>query len=127
MSEQEPFSPAARVASFRHALKGVGDTIRTQHNVWIHSAVTAAVCATGLWVGLGGRDWAVIALSIGGVWVAELLNTALEHLCDVASPEFHPLVARAKDAAAGAVLIAAATAATVGLLVLGPALLEWLG
>jgi diacylglycerol kinase (ATP) len=127
MSERERFSPAARVASFRPALRGVGDTIRTQHNAWIHGGVTTAVCAIGFWVGLGPRDWALIVLAIAGVWVAEFLNTALEHLCDVASPEFHPLVARAKDAAAGAVLIAAGLAAAVGLLILGPPVLARIG
>jgi diacylglycerol kinase (ATP) len=61
------------------------------------------------------------------VWTAEALNTAFELLCDVASPEFHPLVEKAKDVAAGAVLIAAIGAAAVGLLVLGPPLLRSLG
>ena len=55
-----------------------------------------------------------------GVWTAEALNTAFEFLCDVASPEFHPTVERAKDVAAGAVLLAAMGAVVIGLLVLGP-------
>ena len=59
-------------------------------------------------------------LAIVSVWTAEALNTAFEFLCDVASPEFHPLVAKAKDVAAGAVLITAVGASLVGLLVLGP-------
>jgi len=127
MSEREAFSPAARIDAFRHALQGIAQTLRSQHNAWIHAFVTCCVFATGAWLGLARRDWAVIALAIGLVWVAELLNTALEHLCDVVSPEFHPLVARAKDAAAGGVLLAAAIAAAVGLLILGPPLLERLG
>lgn len=127
MSERGGFSPAARIEAFRAALRGVGDTLRSQHNAWIHSIVTVAVIAVGAWLELARRDWAALALAIGLVWVAELLNTALEHLCDVVSPEFHPLVARAKDAAAGGVLIAAAAAAVVGLVILGPPLLERLG
>jgi diacylglycerol kinase (ATP) len=66
-------------------------------------------------------------LAIVSVWTAEALNTAFEFLCDVASPEFHPLVAKAKDVAAGAVLIAAVGATLIGLLVLGPHLLRALG
>ena len=57
------------------------------------------------------------------VWTAEALNTAFEALCDVASPEFHPAVERAKDVAAGAVLVAAIGALCIGACVFGPKLL----
>ena len=59
-------------------------------------------------------------LAIISVWTAEALNTAFEFLTDVASPEFHPLAAKAKDVAAGAVLIAAIGSVVIGLLILGP-------
>jgi diacylglycerol kinase (ATP) len=58
------------------------------------------------------------------VWTAEALNTALELLADVASPEFHPLVEKAKDVAAGAVLISAIGSVIIGLLVFGPCMLK---
>ena len=61
------------------------------------------------------------------VWSAEALNTALEFLADAAKPEYHPLVKKAKDVAAGAVLIAALGAAVIGALVFIPALRTWLG
>ena len=57
------------------------------------------------------------------MWVAEALNTAFELLCDVASPEFHPLVKQSKDVAAAAVLLCAVGSAVIGLLILGPYLL----
>jgi diacylglycerol kinase (ATP) len=60
------------------------------------------------------------------VWTAEALNTALEFLADVASPEFHPLVGKAKDVAAGGVLISAIGSVGIGLLVLGPYVLDFL-
>ncbi len=59
-------------------------------------------------------------LAIVTVWTAETLNTALELLCNASVPEFHPLAGRAKDVAAGAVLVSATGAAIIGLLVLGP-------
>jgi len=62
-------------------------------------------------------------VAIIAVWTAEALNTAFESLCDVASPEFHPMVERAKNIAAGAVLISAVGAAVIGLLIFGPKLL----
>lgn len=117
------FSLVARIRSVRHALRGIGVMLRTQHNAWIHALATASVLAAGLALGIGPGEWLAIVLAIVAVWTAEALNTAFESLCDVASPEFHPMVERAKDVAAGAVLIAAAGAALVGLLVFGPRLL----
>jgi diacylglycerol kinase (ATP) len=59
------------------------------------------------------------------VWTAEALNTAIELLTDLASPEYHPLAGKAKDVAAGAVLIAAIGAIAIGFLVFGPHLYDW--
>jgi diacylglycerol kinase (ATP) len=73
---------------------------------------------------LSAAEWCWITLAIMSVWTAEALNTALELLADVASPEFHPLVEKAKDVAAGAVLLAALGSVIIGLLVLGPHLLQ---
>ena len=127
MSERDGFSAAARLASFGHALRGVRETLRSQPNAWFHGLATVVVVALGLWLGVGSREWSALVLAITAVWVAELLNTALEQLCDVASPEFHPGVGRAKDAAAAGVLVAAVGATVVGLLVLGPPLLAKIG
>ncbi|MDJ0848566.1 MAG: diacylglycerol kinase family protein [Myxococcota bacterium] len=114
------FSWAARRRSFRHAFRGVGTLLAEQHNTRIHAAVTLAVIVAGLVVGVSALEWAVLALAIGLVWAAEAGNSALEWLCDVASPDFHPLVRKAKDAAAAAVLVAAAAAAAAGLFVFVP-------
>jgi diacylglycerol kinase (ATP) len=127
MSEPEAFSITARIRSFQCALRGVGHTLFSQHNAWIHGGATVAACGLGLLLGLSKLEWCAIVLAIAGVWTAEAINTALEFLCDVASPEFHPRVEKAKDVAAGAVLIAAAGAVVIGLLVFGPPLLRMLG
>ena len=109
-----------RLRSFVYAGRGVALVIRTQHNAWIHLLATILVTIAGLLVGLSRIEWALVVLAFVVVWAAEALNTAFEHLCDVASPEFHPLVERSKDAAAGAVLIAAIGAVLVGTLVFLP-------
>jgi diacylglycerol kinase (ATP) len=135
MSEREPFTVAARLRSFRCALRGVEHTLLSQHNAWIHAVATVAACGLGLLLGLSKLEWCAIVLAIAGaivlaiagVWTAEALNTALEFLCDVASPEFHPRVQKAKDVAAAGVLIAAVGAVVIGLLVFGPPLLRMLG
>ena len=116
------FSVAARVRSFAHALRGIAVMLASQHNAWIHGVATVAVCVLGAALGVSPLGWCALILAMVAVWTAEALNTAFELLCDVAAPEFHPLVEKAKDAAAGAVLITAIGAAAVGLLVLGPPL-----
>ncbi len=122
--ESAGFSVAARVRSFGHALRGIAVMLASQHNAWIHGLATIAVCGLGAALGVSLLGWCEMILAMLAVWTAEALNTAFELLCDVAAPEFHPLVKQAKDVAAGAVLIAAIGAAAVGLLVLGPPLVR---
>lgn len=109
-----------RIRSFAAALRGVGTMLRTQQNAWLHAAATIAVLLAGVLFGITRAEWGWIVLAIVAVWTAEALNTALELLTDVASPQFHPIAGRAKDVAAGAVLIAAVGAVAIGLLVFGP-------
>lgn len=114
------FSIVDRIKSFGFAFSGIAAMLRTQHNAWIHLAATVAAVALGLWFGIARGEWVLLVVAIVSVWTAEALNTAFEFLCDVASPEFHPLVKQAKDVAAAAVLIAATGATIVGLLVFAP-------
>lgn len=114
-------------ASFRFAFEGITHALRTQRNFRVHLVVTAAVIGMGVWLRITTEQWAVLALTIGLVLHAELVNTALEAVVDHVSPEFHALAKIAKDCAAGAVFVVAAIAVIVGLLVLGPPLLQVLG
>jgi len=126
VSEREPFSWAARASSFGHALRGAVTLLASQHNAWIHAAATVVVAGLGLALGLTRLEWALLVLAVALVWAAEGLNTALEWLCDVVEPEAHPLVKKAKDVGAAAVLLAALGSALIGLLVFGPRLLALL-
>jgi diacylglycerol kinase (ATP) len=116
----KPFSIVERLKSVSFALAGIGVMLRTQHNAWIHLAATIVVVGAGLWFNVAREEWIWLVLAMIAVWTAEALNTAFELLCDVASPEFHPLVKQAKDVAAAAVLIAAIGATIIGLLVFVP-------
>lgn len=111
------FSVPARLRSFVYAGRGLRTLLASQHNARLHAAATAAVIGAGAAVRLERFEWLGLVVAIVLVWMAEAINTAFEFLCDVASPGFHPLVARAKDVAAAAVLICAvgalATAAFV--------------
>ncbi|MCB2202975.1 diacylglycerol kinase family protein [bacterium] len=106
--------------SIRNALSGWWHVIRTQQNAWLHAIATVSVVLMAIWLKLPSRDWALLVLPIALVWTAEFLNTALEIVVDLASPDLHPMARAGKDVGAAAVLIAASTAAIVGLLVMGP-------
>lgn len=114
----------SRVHSFRYAFAGWWYVLRTQHNAWIHALVTTAVCLLAWWLRLPRLEWAILLLTFMVVWMAEFMNTALEAVVDVASPNPHPLAKVAKDVAAAAVLVGALGAVLIGLLLLGPPLLQ---
>ena len=120
----KPKQSRSRIASFRHAFAGWWYVLRTQRNAWIHGLATIIVIVLGIWLGIERRDWAVLLLAIGLVWLAEFLNTALEAVVDLASPKMHPLARVGKDVGAAAVLISATTAAVIGFMIIGPPLLQ---
>jgi diacylglycerol kinase (ATP) len=118
------FTFSGRLRSFRHALAGIALMLRSQHNAWVHLCATVLVIVAGVLARLSRPEWCWIVLAIVSVWTAEALNTAFEFLCDVTSPQFHPGVKRAKDVAAGAVLIAAIGSVAIGAIVFLPHLRE---
>jgi diacylglycerol kinase (ATP) len=105
-------------------MDGVLVMLKSQHNAWIHGLATIVVCILGLYFRLTKSEWCWIILAVVVVWTAEALNTALEFLTDAATPDYHPLVQKAKDVAAGAVLISAVGAAVIGLVIMGPYVLR---
>jgi diacylglycerol kinase len=113
---------ASRLASFRHAFAGWWYVLRTQRNAWIHAVASILACALSLWLQLQRLEWTILLLIIALVWVAECVNTAVEAVVDLLSPDIHPLAKIAKDVAAAAVLIAVLAAVAIGLLILGPPL-----
>ena len=125
MSERPTAPTASRgrlVRSFGYAFRGIGVMIRTQANARIHAVATMLAVAAGFWFGISRGEWCAVITAIGLVWTAEGLNTALEAVVDLASPEQHPLAGRAKDVAASAVLCAAIAALAIGVLIFGPRL-----
>ena len=116
----KPFKLGERICSFRYAFRGIGVLIGSQHNAWIHALATIAVVAAGLSLSLSRGEWCWVVLAIMAVWTAEALNTAVEFLADAAVPQRHPLVEKAKDVAAGAVLISAVGAVVIGAVVFVP-------
>ncbi|MGZ0170033.1 MAG: diacylglycerol kinase family protein [Planctomycetales bacterium] len=115
---------AGRVASFRHAFRGLRFTFRSEANAKIHLVATVAVVSAGLYFELSANEWCCISLAIALVIASEILNTAIERLVDIVSPEHNAAAGRVKDIAAGATLGAAGCALVVGVLIFGPRLLS---
>ena len=84
--------------------------------------ISLIVLFIGLWLHIKPVEWALIVLAVAIVWTAEFINTALEAVVDLASPQHHPLARVGKDVGAAAVLIASLASILIGLLVLGPPL-----
>ena len=103
-----------RINSFGYAFKGIFDLFRSQPNAWIHLLAAFVVIAAGFYCQLSNTEWAVVLLTIFAVLAAEALNTAIEYLTDLVSPEYHPLAGKTKDAAAAGVLLVAIGAVCVG-------------
>jgi diacylglycerol kinase (ATP) len=120
----KPFSFTGRIRSFKYAFVGIWTMLKSQQNAWVHAFATVAVVTVGFVLGISPAEWCWLVIAIIAVWMAEALNTAIEFLADVASPEFHPLVKKAKDVAAGAVLISAIGAIIIGIIIIGPYVLK---
>ena len=110
--------------AFRDALRGLVWAFVGERSLRIEVFVLAVVVALGLVVQLSLISWALIAAAAVAVLVVELINSSIEALADVVHPQQHDGIARAKDIAAGAVLLVSLAAALVGLVVLGPPLLN---
>lgn len=108
--------------SFRNAAAGIADVCRSERHMRFHLLATVLAGIAGWRLGVSRTDWLWLLAAVSTVWIAETVNSAVERMVDLVSPEFHPLAGAAKDMAAGAVLIAALFAAVVGIVVLGPGL-----
>lgn len=94
----------------------------SQINFRIHLAAAAAVTALGVWLGISRLEWVAVLLCFSAVLSAEAMNSAVEKLTDLVSPQFNEQAGAVKDMAAGAVLITAVLAAAAGCLIFLPAL-----
>jgi len=109
--------------SFGYAINGLQALFRRENNARFHLLAGIVVVFTGILFKLNSTEWALVVLAIGGVWAAEAFNTALEKLCDLVSPEYHPQVKTIKDISAGGVLVMAIVAVVLGLIIFGQKLM----
>lgn len=122
--DYSPVTSQNRIKSLGYALAGWLYMLRRQKNTRIQAVASIAVMLFAAWLGIGAGDWAILILTITIVWMAEFMNAAVEAVVNLASPELHPMARVAKDVAAAAVLLGVVASVLIGLLLLGPPLLE---
>ena len=114
------FSLRARLKSFGYAWQGLLAFFRGQHNAIVHLVATVVLIILCLLVRPSATELLFLAVVTGMVWTAELLNSAIEKLCDLVSPGYNPKVKYIKDVAAAAVLVSAIIAVVVALIIFIP-------
>ncbi len=108
--------------SFRCALAGLTHTLRSQPNAWIEVSAGLVVAAAGIALRINPLEWAVLALTVFTILALEALNSAIEAVVDLVSPDYHDLARIAKDCAAGAMLFAVIGSLVVAAAIFGPRL-----
>lgn len=114
-----------RIKSFKYAFQGIEALVREQPNARIHLLALIMVITVSAIVGLSNVEWCIILICCGAVLATEALNSAIEMLADKISLEYSPLIKKAKDMAAAAVLMLAITAIIVASIIFGPKLFTW--
>ncbi|MDV6377940.1 diacylglycerol kinase family protein [Sporosarcina sp. GW1-11] len=110
--------------SFVYAWTGIADGFANGRNMKSHAISAIIVIVAGILTGLSVSEWCIIILLMGGVMALELMNTAVEYVVDLVTLDFHPLAKKAKDIAAGSVLIFAIASAVIGCVIFLP---KWFG
>ena len=123
MKKQSIFSVTSRIKSFKHAFEGFKTLFTTEHNSWVHLTATVIVISLGFLFQLSTTEWCFILFSIGLVFVTEILNTSIEYLTDIVSPEYNEKAKKVKDLAAASVLCASLLSLVIGLIIFIPKLL----
>jgi diacylglycerol kinase (ATP) len=118
--QAQKFSITRQLKSFRYALAGIRALILSEHNARIHLTATIAVLTMSLILKVSRHEGLMITVAVGFVWIAEMFNTCIEKTMDFISTEKNPEIKQIKDIAAGAVLIASATAFIIGLIIFIP-------
>lgn len=117
------FSVKQFLNSFRYALKGLIVFFATQNNAFVHSIALIVVIVFGIYFELSTYEWMSLTFAIGLVFTAEIMNTAIEFLTDMVSPNQNEYAGKVKDIAAAAVLVASITALVIGAIVFIPKIL----
>ncbi|MDR1380693.1 MAG: diacylglycerol kinase family protein [Tannerella sp.] len=122
--DNKGFTLRKRLAGFKYAFRGVRILLRDEHNVWLHCLAGICALVAGFFLDLSAPEWAAVVIVCGCVLAAEALNTAIERLADVVTPEYSEAIKNVKDLSAAGVLFMAIAAAVTGLIVFLPKLVN---
>ena len=117
---KEKFSISKRLQSFKYAFNGLKILVSEEHNSRVHIIAAIVVIILGFILSISAYEWIALVFAIGFVITMEIVNSAIENICDFISPEKHQLIKKIKDLAAAAVLLSAITAVIVGLIIFIP-------
>lgn len=124
MDKPNNFCWRQRARSFRYAFQGLAVLLREEHNARLHLFFALLAIGLGIALSITRFEWLAIILCIALVFSAEAMNTALESLCNLVSPEHHELIKKSKDCAAAAVFLVALSSALIGTIIFLPKLLK---
>jgi len=120
----KPFKFSDRLKSFDYAFQGLKTFFLTQHNAWVHCLAAVLAITLSYVLHINITEWLFVIFAIGLVFITEMLNTAIEFLCDAITLETHPRIKKVKDVSAAAVLLASVVAAIIGLIIFIPRLIN---
>lgn len=109
--------------TFGNALNGLSLFFRKERNGKIQAAVTVIILITGFLFNISAIEWILVLICICLVLALEIMNSALEHLCNLVHKEYHPSIKIIKDIAAGAVLFASIISVIIALIIFLPKIL----
>ena len=118
--KNDGFTLKKRLNSFTYAFNGIKLLITREHNAWIHTFIAVCVVIAGFLFNISTTEWIAVTFAIGMVLAAEAINSSIEALADLVSPEYNEAIKKTKDLAAGAVLLLAIAAAIIGCIIFVP-------
>ncbi len=110
--------------SFRFAFQGLYAAFKAERNLKIYLGITILLLILSIYFKLAPWEWTVLMLTIGIMFICELINTAIERLVDLVTKEYHPLAKQAKDIAAGACLFFAGVSVVIGIIIFIPKIFQ---
>lgn len=119
-NKKEKFSVRKRIVSFKYALNGLRILFSEEHNARIHFAVTIFVVTMGILFSISSVEWMILGILTGMVFSLEIINSAIENLCDYISPEWNNMIKKIKDLMAAAVFITTVISVVCGTIIFLP-------
>ena len=123
-AKHSPVTNPNRLMSLKYAVAGLLYVLVREQSIQYASLVTLAVIVVGLWLEIPVFYWAFLTLALGGIWITECLNTAIEAAINLSTSEPHPLAKIGKDVASAATLVATIVFIIIVVLTLGPRIID---